>query len=139
MRITEYLLAILLIVLPALLMPYLPEVVPIHFNIYGEPDGYGSRCLLLITPVTGFLLYALIKWSGKFREYFNYPVKITPENRQMQEGLVYRLIYHYCIITLIVFNLLTTMTFFSAAISHVPRLGIVIALIFFSYILPLVL
>jgi len=62
----------------------LPAIIPIHFDIAGAPDGYGSRNTLWILPaiVTGivFLFNALAKYPHKF----NYIIKITEENAVKQ-------------------------------------------------------
>lgn len=38
--------------------PTLPETIPIHFNIVGEPDGWGHKSIILIMP----LLILFIQW-----------------------------------------------------------------------------
>lgn len=43
------------------LSPLLPDVVPIHFNIHGEPDDFGSKwIILLLTPLINLVLYLII-------------------------------------------------------------------------------
>jgi uncharacterized membrane protein len=39
--------------------PTLPETIAIHFNIVGEPDGWGHKSLILIMP----LLMLFIQWA----------------------------------------------------------------------------
>ena len=40
--------------------PTLPETIPIHFNIVGEPDGWGHKRIILIMP----LLLLFIQWTA---------------------------------------------------------------------------
>jgi hypothetical protein len=46
--------------------PDLPDQVPIHFNLTGRPDQWGSRSLIWLLPVLGVVLYAslsALSWS----------------------------------------------------------------------------
>ncbi len=58
----------------------LPRIIPIHFDLSGSPDGYGSRNTIWILPgiVTGivFLFNTLAKYPHKF----NYISKINEDN-----------------------------------------------------------
>ncbi len=47
-------------ILLAWIWPSLPEIVPIHWNISGEIDGYGSKSNLIIVPILLPLLTYLI-------------------------------------------------------------------------------
>jgi hypothetical protein len=62
----------------------LPGIIPIHFDLSGSPDGYGSRNTIWILPgiVTGivFLFNTLAKYSHKF----NYISKINEDNAVKQ-------------------------------------------------------
>ncbi|HVJ82815.1 MAG TPA: DUF1648 domain-containing protein [Planctomycetia bacterium] len=49
----------------AIAFPYLPERIPIHFNMEGKPDGWGGRATIFIMPaMVGFMvgLMAGIPW-----------------------------------------------------------------------------
>ena len=39
---------------------HLPEVIPVHFNLYGQADGFGPKYLLWILPAAGTGLFALM-------------------------------------------------------------------------------
>ena len=58
-----------------------PEVVPIHYNIYGIADGFGSRTTLVILPIISVLTYIGLTVLNKFPHIFNFPVKVTEENK----------------------------------------------------------
>jgi len=47
----------------------LPPVVPIHFNVQGEPDSYGSKFFLLILPAVMVAMYVLMTYLPKFDPY----------------------------------------------------------------------
>lgn len=55
-------------------MGYLPDVVPIHWNLQGEVDGYGSKYLYLLFGSLGLLGYVLI---GFLRSVDPYHAKIN--------------------------------------------------------------
>lgn len=39
--------------------PRLPEKIPIHFGISGEPDGWGGRWMIFLMPVIATLIVAM--------------------------------------------------------------------------------
>lgn len=39
--------------------PRLPEKIPIHFGISGEPDGWGARWMIFLMPVIATLIVAM--------------------------------------------------------------------------------
>ncbi len=47
----------------------LPPVVPIHFNVQGEPDAHGSKFVLLLLPAVMVATYALMTYLPKFDPY----------------------------------------------------------------------
>ena len=80
--------AMLFIVLRALYGPAsLPPTIPTHFGLDGRPDGFGSRWSLLSMPVVALALYLLITVVARFPSAFNYPVRVTPENRPRLQSL----------------------------------------------------
>jgi uncharacterized membrane protein len=70
--------------------PQLPGDIAIHFNTRGEPDGWGSRWLLLLLPFLGTAIFAALIGLARFPWTFNYPWAITPENAQRQYLLARR-------------------------------------------------
>jgi uncharacterized membrane protein len=59
----------------------LPERIPTHFDISGQPNAWGSPGFLWILPVVGLGLYLLMTAlaSIQFRSY-NFPVRVTETN-----------------------------------------------------------
>ena len=68
--------------------PHLPEQIPIHFNAKGEIDGWGGRGTLLIMPIIGLVMDAVLALSFRFPKTWNAGVRITLYNRVR----VYRLV-----------------------------------------------
>jgi len=56
------------------------KLLPIHFNLKGIPDKYGSKNSLLLPPIMATVLYSGITFLNKFPETFNYIRPITMEN-----------------------------------------------------------
>ncbi len=55
-------------------LPYLPETIPVHWNFYGEPDGFSGRLagafgLPILITLTAVLLFMLPR-SGRMRGTF---------------------------------------------------------------------
>lgn len=84
--------AALSIIVPLVYWGGLPEKIPTHFNIAGEPDGWGSKRTLLLLPALGVLMYALLAFMSRFPHVYNYLWKITEENAATQYRCARRLI-----------------------------------------------
>lgn len=59
----------------------LPEPVATHFDVMGRPNAWGPKWTLAVLPasVAGVLL--LFRFLGRFPKLFNYPWKLTEEER----------------------------------------------------------
>lgn len=68
----------------------IPATIPTHFNIYGQPDGYGSKAALLIYPGVALGVTLLFQFLCRYPWIFNYPTRITAENaaRQYTRGRI---------------------------------------------------
>ena len=59
--------------------------IPTHFGLGGEPDAYGNKVWLWFLPVLNLGLYALLGNIHRLpKSMFNYPVKLTEENKDRQ-------------------------------------------------------
>lgn len=65
----------------------LPERIPIHFDLAGNPNGWGSPKGLMILVVVGTVVYLMMGIVARYPGAFNYPVKVRPEFRGQAEGL----------------------------------------------------
>jgi len=59
----------------------LPEQIPQHYNIAGEPDAWAEKGMLLFMPGMSLFLYLLVSVLGCFPKTWNIPVAVTEENR----------------------------------------------------------
>ncbi len=61
--------------------PGVPETVPTHFNAAGVADAYGSKWTLLMGPALALLLLGVFVLLPRFPQLWNFPVRVTAENR----------------------------------------------------------
>jgi uncharacterized membrane protein len=59
----------------------LPDRIPTHFDIAGQPNGWGPPSALLLLPAVAVSLYLVMTLVAQFPSAFNYPVRVTAENR----------------------------------------------------------
>ncbi|AGB18564.1 DUF1648 domain-containing protein [Thermoanaerobacterium thermosaccharolyticum] len=64
--------------------PYLPNKVPIHYSLFGNPDSWGSKRTLFLIPLVSILLYFMFSYISRFPHIFNYIPEITEENAERQ-------------------------------------------------------
>ena len=65
----------------------LPAQIPTHFDAAGRPDGYGSPSTLVLVPAISAFLYLVMTAFSFFPETFNYPVKVTEQNRARVQAI----------------------------------------------------
>jgi len=80
------------IILIAVYYSHLPASIPTHFNVEGNPDGYGKKSTLLLIPGFSVLIYLLLTIAAFFPHIYNYPVRITEHNAEVQYRLAIRMI-----------------------------------------------
>ncbi len=110
------------LVLILLYWTQLPATIPIHFDLKGNADGWGSKATILVLPGIAIFIYLLMTLLARSRQNFNYPVRITPENANRQ----YRLARHLLAVikVAIVWGFLgLTWLILQAAGSQDPQLG----------------
>ena len=82
--------------------PSLPNEIPIHFGLSGQADRWGDKGMIFFMPFLGSFLTFIILFISQHPQTFNYPVKITEENKERQAVLAQQMT-HYL---LLVINLL---------------------------------
>ncbi len=99
-----------LFILPIRYYGDIPDRIPTHFNAAGTPDGFGSRTSLWILPLTGLGLWLLMTIVNRFPDKFNFPVKITRENAQVQYRFATRMVRILKCVILIMFSFISYRT-----------------------------
>lgn len=69
-----------------------PATVPMHFGVSGKPDGWGPRWTLALLPATAIVIVSLLAIVRRIPQHFNYPVRVTDENRALQQSLAIELL-----------------------------------------------
>jgi hypothetical protein len=72
----------------------LPNRIPVHFNIAGEPDGWGSKYTFWVFPILGLIMYITLTIVSKFPHTYNYVWPITEQNAPQQYLLATQLMNH---------------------------------------------
>ncbi len=83
-RIVEIVAALILvvsIVITAMAYSGLPEVIPTHYNLSGEVDGWGSKYTLIIIAAINIIMYVTMTFLQTKPTIYSFPVAITEENR----------------------------------------------------------
>lgn len=62
----------------------LPDKIPTHYNLSGEPDSFGTKKTIIALPIIATVLFLFISMLNKYPHIFNYPVKITEKNALAQ-------------------------------------------------------
>ena len=69
----------------------LPDKIPTHFELNGEPNGFGGKKMLIVLLVVMVVITGLMYLSEMFPKMWNLPVKITDSNREF----VYRTVKYF--------------------------------------------
>ena len=67
----------------------LPETVPLHYDLMGNPNRWGSKDGLWMLPIIGACLYLLLCLVGRFPSIWNIPCSIKKE----KEAATYQCMY----------------------------------------------
>jgi uncharacterized membrane protein len=65
----------------------LPDRIPVHFDINGNANGWGSPAMLLLLPVIAVGLYLAMSVTSRFPMAFHYPVQVTRVNLPRVQAL----------------------------------------------------
>jgi hypothetical protein len=66
---------------------HLPARVPTHFDAAGTPNAWGSPSGMLLMPAVAIGVYLLMSVVARFPGSFNYPCRVTPQNRAQLEAV----------------------------------------------------
>jgi len=88
----------------------LPDVIPTHFNLKGEVDGYGEKWMILLLGSITTILFLVMSYLNKFPHRFNYLTVITKDNALKQYTIATRAIRFLKILMVAIFLLTTYQT-----------------------------
>ena len=81
------------------------DIIPLHINIHGEVDNYGSKWELFILPAIAFLIYLLMWWLERNPQLYNFP-NSKQHSRKEQEKIGVELISWLKVITVLMLVLI---------------------------------
>ena len=81
------------------------KIIPLHINIHGEVDNYGSKWELFILPAIALLIYLLMSWLERNPQLYNFPSS-KKYSRKEQEKIGVELISWLKVITVLIFVLI---------------------------------
>jgi hypothetical protein len=70
----------------------LADRIPTHFGPDGQPNAWGDPKMLLMLPAVAVFLYILMTVAGRFPNAFNYPVRVTAQNRPRLQRIALNMI-----------------------------------------------
>ena len=62
----------------------LPDRIPIHFGLRGQPDAWGDKVTIWILPAVATVIFGVLTAVSRYPHTFKYPVRITQENARRQ-------------------------------------------------------
>lgn len=100
---------------------HLPDKIPTHFDLAGNPNAWGPAQMLLLLPAVGIFLYLTISLVSRFPGSFNYPVRVSAQNRARLQSIAMNMVAFLKAETICLFALLQYYTLQAARSS---RLGL---------------
>ena len=94
---------------------HLPDRIPTHFDLNGNPNGWGSPSSLIFLPILSLVLFVFLRVIARFPSNFNFPVEVTEANRERLQALAMDLLAWVRAEVVCVFGLVQWM------VSHLAR------------------
>ncbi len=70
----------------------LPAQIPVHFDLAGRPDRWGTPEMLWLIPLMTAVIYSLMTLVARYPSAFNFPMRINPVTRPRLESIALNLI-----------------------------------------------
>lgn len=64
----------------------LPERIPIHFGLNGQPDGWAGKAMIFVLPSMGLFSFILLCLAGKFPQFSKKPWLTEEQNQRRFEA-----------------------------------------------------
>ena len=74
---------LLIIVVPIVSYSILSAEIPIHYDIYGEADGYGDKSTIFIITTLAIITYIAISVLQRKPQMYNFPVAVKDNREQL--------------------------------------------------------
>jgi uncharacterized protein DUF1648 len=70
----------------------LPAQIPVHFDLAGRPDRWGTPQMLWMIPLMTAVIYGLMTLVARYPSAFNFPLRIKPATRPRLEAIALNLL-----------------------------------------------
>ncbi|HWY11480.1 MAG TPA: DUF1648 domain-containing protein [Bacteroidia bacterium] len=119
------------ILIVAFALPELPDTVPVHFNLKGEPNRYGSKYQLWIGVGVSLLLYIIFSVVSAYPHLYNYPSQKNDIDAQYKLGSkMTRSLKTWILLFLVILNYIIVQSAYSnSAKNAIWLIGFVIAIV----------
>lgn len=81
-RVAANLLTVMTALTVAIGYAWLPDSIPTHFNLAGQPDAWGSKGSVWMLVVVNIVIVGGLTLLSRYPKVFNYPAPVTEENAQ---------------------------------------------------------
>ncbi len=111
----------------------LPDRIPTHFDLVGQPDSWGDRSSVWFLFIPMVLLIVLLQGIQKWPHAFNYPITIESHNAEYQYRLARRLLSYLAVVVALLFGFLIFRSISIALENHTtlsPWFGILLGVFF---------
>lgn len=88
----------------------LPDIIPVHYDLSGAADRFGSKNHILALPFIATILFVASTILNRFPHVLNYPTPITKTNALMQYTNATRMIRYLKLAIVIIFGLIVFQT-----------------------------
>lgn len=88
----------------------LPDTIPRHYNVIGQPDGFSGKSMLFTLTAIPIVTYLILTVGLRFPHIFNYPFEIKDENAERQYKNATLMIRVVRIFLVLIFGYLTYAT-----------------------------
>lgn len=88
----------------------LPDIIPFHLNLSGQPDSWGNKDLLFLITGLGTLVALAVGIGAYYPQRVNLPVKLRPECLSLQYAIISRMsrVCNVWLALIFIFSLVTT-------------------------------
>jgi uncharacterized membrane protein len=77
----SYIISFATLLIVAVNYPKLSDIIPTHFNLKGEADGWGHKSTVWLLPIINIVLLVFMSYVIRIPHKHNYLVKVTEENK----------------------------------------------------------
>lgn len=124
-----------IVVLAVCGLAFLPDRIPVHFNLHGNPDRWGKPSAMLLMPILCLFIEALL-WAIRRMppELMNFPGPRTPGNIARQMHNIRQLLATLRVLVALLF-LAMTGQWLRVAVEDQPHLTLWLPLVFATMLL----